>query len=67
MPIKIEIDLYSREEALPDPGRRVVCFSPAYSKGADQAMAHRIMDAQFVRVSTDVEYWAYADEIVPEP
>lgn len=62
MPKEVPLTFTHRDEDLPDPGRRVIGYSPSY-EGGDQAMLYRFLDSQFVRISSDVEYWAYADQI----
>ncbi len=49
-------DWVHRDYGLPRTGLRVLTYSPQY-KGVDDAMLYRLMDADFVRISTDVMYW----------
>lgn len=49
---------------LPTEDKRVITLSPVYPKG--HISRYRIMDAQFVRISIEVESWFYLDELDPE-
>ena len=49
-----------RNEEMPESGQRVVAFSPVYPKGHE--MRFRILDGQFLRITTEVEYWADCEE-----
>lgn len=48
-----------RNNEMPEHGQRVIAFSPVYPKGHE--MRFRILDGQFVRITTEVEYWAYCE------
>ena len=52
-----------RDVSLPEYGR-VLVFSPDYPRG--NIMRFRIMDAEFVRISTEAEYWLFLDSITPK-
>lgn len=52
----------NRDVKLPDCGR-VLVFSPVYPK--DDPMRFRIIDSQFVRISTDVTHWLSLEDIEP--
>lgn len=53
------IEWINRNDEMPPSGERVLTYSPAYeARTADQAMRYRVMDALFVRISTDVTHWA---------
>jgi hypothetical protein len=43
-------------ERLPTHGR-VLTYSPAYEDARDSTMLYRLMDAEFVRISTEVSHW----------
>ena len=47
---------------LPDSGR-VLAFSPIYKVG--DPMRYRVLDAQFIGISTDVTYWLDLNAIEP--
>jgi len=49
-------DWIRRDYGLPGAGLRVLTYSPEY-KGIDNCMLYRMMDASFVRISTDVTHW----------
>ena len=36
---------------------RVLTYSPAYLDSRDPTMLYRLMDAEFVRISTEVTHW----------
>jgi len=56
--------IWTSRETLPtDVHRRVLAFSPLYPKG--DGMRYRLMDAQFLRISTEVTHWVYVDDIEP--
>lgn len=44
-----------RNEELPPDGMLVLIFSPIYPEG--NSMRFRVMDSQFVRISTDATHW----------
>jgi hypothetical protein len=48
-----------RNDEMPERGERVIAFSPVYPKGHE--MRFRILDGQFIRITTEVEYWAYCE------
>ena len=50
------------KERLPQSGR-VLVFSPLYKVG--DPTRFRVMDAQFVRISTDCTHWMDLDAIAP--
>jgi len=50
------------KERLPQSGR-VLVFSPLYKVG--DSTRFRVMDAQFVRISTEVTHWMDLDAIAP--
>jgi len=50
-----------KSDYLPTPDKRVLIFSHCYSK--ENPMRMRIVDADFVKICTDVTHWAY----IPEP
>jgi len=48
--------------ALPtDREKKVLAYSPIY-EGVDESMVFRIVSAQFVKICTDIEYWAYLEK-----
>ena len=49
-------DWIRKDVGLPGEGLRVLTYSPMY-KGVDNSMLYRMMDAAFVRISTDVKFW----------
>lgn len=55
------LEFIERREAMPDPDRRVIAYSPVYPPGHE--MRHRVCAGQFIRIMTEVESWAYCDEI----
>lgn len=48
-----------RNDEMPERGERVIAFSPVYPRGHE--MRFRILDGQFIRITTEVEYWAYCE------
>jgi len=50
------------KDLLPPNEGRVLTYSPAYQGQPDDTMLYRLMDAQFVRISTEVTHWC-----VPTP
>jgi len=50
-------------ETLPEDGRRVLTLSTVYPRG--DGLRHRIMDSQFVRICSEVDFWAYLEEAEP--
>lgn len=44
---------------IPQNGRRVLAYSNLY--GEDDVNTYRIIDAQFIRICTDVTHWAYLE------
>jgi hypothetical protein len=52
------IDWIDKEKDVPQKGERVLTYSPCYKTNSDESMLYRLMDAQFVRISTDVTHWA---------
>jgi len=51
-----------RDARLPNCGR-VLVFSPTYPE--HDPMRFRVMDAKFVRISTDVSHWIELESISP--
>lgn len=51
-----------RNDETPERGERVIAFSPVYPKGHE--MRFRILDGQFIRITTEVEYWAYCEPMM---
>lgn len=43
----------------PISGSRVLAYSEVYAKLDDIVNTYRILDAQFVRITTDVTHWTY--------
>ena len=50
-----------RNKEMPERGQRVVAFSPVYPEGHE--MRFRILDGQFLRITTEVEYWTDCEEL----
>lgn len=47
--------------ALPTGNKRVLTYSPVY-EGVDETMVFRVVNAQFVKICTDIEYWTYLEK-----
>lgn len=60
---QISVNLHPKDE-MPELGRKVFIYAPIY-EGRDSSMTYRIVDAQFLDIMAEVEWWAYADEIKP--
>ena len=54
------IKLHNRSE-YPDINKRILAISPCYPKEHD--MRARVIDAQFLNICSEVEYWIYIDDI----
>lgn len=50
---------------MPEHGRRVLTLSPVYPVG--DCSRFRIMDGQFVRISTEVDSWIYLEDLLTRP
>ena len=61
----VPVKFYHRSGRPPESGRRIYVYSPCYENG-DQTMLYRLMDSQFLSITKDAEYWAYADQIKPQ-
>lgn len=59
------ITIYVRHRSeTPELGRRIFGYSSCYL-GKDVTMLYRLMDSQFLKNSSDVDYWFYADDVNP--
>lgn len=63
------INWIKREDQLPRGNRQVLTFTPCHTAENDPGGRgpFRIMNAQYVRVSTDVSHWTYIevpDEVI---
>jgi len=55
-----EVTFHKVDDGLPEPGHRVLCYSPGYEASPqDNSLLWRVMDSQFVRISGEITYWAY--------
>lgn len=52
---------HKKKYELPTKSARVLVYSPQYN-GVDESMVFRVMDAQFVRIASDVSMWAYIEK-----
>jgi hypothetical protein len=50
------VDWVKVSDRLPTHGR-VLTYSPAYEGSRDSTMLYRLMDAEFVRLNSDISHW----------